>query len=106
MSNETKLIAGFTAPPAGGVILLAVGSRGGGFPESVNCVWLGIVLLILVFFAATAYLFNCLNFCELDVDTTEEEKRRCKADCYRRFAWIIVILTIAVVLVTVWCVIQ
>jgi hypothetical protein len=106
MSNDTKLIAGFTAPPAGGVVLLAAAAGRGGFPDSVNCVWLGIVLLILVFFAASVYLFNCLNFCELDADKTEEEKRQCRADCYSRFAWTIIILTIAVVLGTVWCLIR
>jgi hypothetical protein len=103
MRNDTKLIAGFTAPPAGGVVLLAAVAGRGGFPHSVNCVWAGIVLLVVVFFAASAYLFACLNFCQLDPDTSEEEKRQCRSDCYSRFTWIIISLSIAVVIATVWC---
>jgi uncharacterized membrane protein YidH (DUF202 family) len=103
MTRETKLLIGYSAPPAAGVALLAASARGPGSPGShLNCIWVGTTLLILVVVVGTTFLYHCIARCSVDAES-EEERKRCVDRCISIFLRWTIALVIVILVATIYC---
>jgi hypothetical protein len=106
MTRQTRLLIGYSAPPATGIALLAAGGTGPGSPgNGMNCVWVATVLLILVVVVGSTFLYHCLARCDVDA-RNEEERKKCVDRCVSIFLWWTITLVILILLATIYCLVR